>query len=37
MSVNGVLGNHANRGAILNPDYTILAVPEMPDHPGEHH
>ena len=37
MSVSGVLGKHSNREAILNPDYTIIASPVLPDNPGEHH
>ena len=37
MSVSGVLGTHSNREAILNPDYSVISVPEMPDNPGDHH
>ena len=37
MSVSGVLGTHSSREAILNPDYTIISSPELPDNPGEHH
>ena len=37
MSVNGVAGRHHGGTAILNPEYSILSSPSMPEVPGEHH
>ncbi|MBI4932263.1 MAG: amino acid permease [Actinobacteria bacterium] len=37
MSVKGVAGRHHGMTAILNPEYTIISTPPMPDAPGEHH
>ena len=37
MTVTGVAGRHHGMTAILNPAYTIISTPPMPDAPGEHH
>ncbi len=37
MSVTGVAGSHHGMKAILNPAYTIISTPTMPESPSEHH
>ena len=37
MSVTGRAGVHHGMTAMLNPEYTIISTPPMPDAPGEHH
>ena len=37
MSVTGTAGRHHGMTAILNPAYTILSTPSLPEAPGEHH
>lgn len=37
MSVTGVAGHHHGMSAILNPAYTIISTPSMPEAVGEHH
>lgn len=37
MSVTGRAGRHHGMTAMLNPEYTIISTPPMPDAPGEHH
>ena len=37
MSVTGIAGRHHGILAILNPEYTIISSPPLPEAPGEHH
>jgi hypothetical protein len=37
LRLEGVAADHHGRRTILNPDYTIVSVPPMPEAPGEHH
>ena len=37
MSVTGVAGRHHGMTAMLNPEYTIISTPTLPEPPGEHH
>ena len=37
MSVTGVAGRHHGIMAVLNPEYSIISTPPMPEAPGEHH
>jgi amino acid transporter len=37
MSVTGIAGRHHGILAMLNPEYTIISTPPLPEAPGEHH
>ncbi len=37
MSVKGVAGKHHGMLAMLNPEYSIISTPPLPEAPGEHH
>ena len=37
MSVEGTVGSHHGGQAILNPTYTLLHTPTVPEDPGAHH
>ncbi len=37
MSVTGIAGRHHGVLAVLNPEYTIISTPPLPEAPGEHH
>ena len=37
MAAEGVVGVHQGARAMINPEYTIISVPHMPDNPAEHH
>lgn len=37
MSVTGVAGKHHGMLAMLNPEYSIISTPPLPEAPGEHH
>jgi hypothetical protein len=37
MSVTGMAGRHHGTTAMLNPEYTIISTPSLPEAPGEHH
>ncbi|MCU1346931.1 MAG: nucleic acid binding OB-fold tRNA/helicase-type, partial [Acidimicrobiia bacterium] len=37
LRVDGVAADHHGRRTMLNPEYTIVSVPTMPEPPGDHH
>ena len=37
LALDGVAGTHHGLAAVLNPEFTILSIPHLPDNPAEHH